>query len=296
MKTKALSLLFLSIITISVQAQEIKKYKGTDIFLFDLNLKSSQILTNGKNITERDGYDNQPSFSPDGKSVLYTSILDKQADIYEYVLSSGQRKQITSTPDVSEYSPTFIPNTNNFSVVMVEKDGVQRLWQYSRDGKFELTVKEILPVGYYVWKDENTLAMFVLGEHNTLHILNKATRKHTIVKADIGRSLQRIPDRNEISFVDKKNENSWMIKSLAMDSFKETEIVKTIKGSEDYIWTPDGKIIMGSNSKLFIYDPLKKREWQEIADLKDYGVNKILRLAINSSGDKIAIVNDNPEK
>lgn len=288
--TTAIILLF----SLNANSQQIKKYKGTDIFLFDLNLKSENKLSSGVNITQRDGYDNQPSFSPDGKSILYSSIIDNQSDIYEYIIDSKQIKQVTSSNKVSEYSPTFVPNSNNFSVVMVEEDGVQRLWQYSRDGKLELNVEEILPVGYYAWKDENTLAMFVLGEHNTLHILDKSTRKHSIVKADIGRSLARIPNKNQISFVDKNNKNSWEIKSLSLDNFTEKLITKTLDGSEDYVWTNDGKIIMGNNSKLYIFDTEKDKTWKEIADLKNYGVDKILRLAINPNSSKIALVNDNP--
>ena len=42
------------------------------------------------NITNRSGYDNQPSFSKDEKSIYFTSIRnDKQADIYLYNIKSN---------------------------------------------------------------------------------------------------------------------------------------------------------------------------------------------------------------
>ncbi len=66
-----------------------------DIFLIDLTYKNQAIQV-GKpiNITQRKGYDNQPSFTPNGKSVLYTSMReDGQTDIYRFdFLSAGRHR------------------------------------------------------------------------------------------------------------------------------------------------------------------------------------------------------------
>jgi len=50
-----------------------------------------------KKITDFLGYNNQPFFLPDGKSILYTSIRNKQADIYRYDVESGKTTQVTDT-------------------------------------------------------------------------------------------------------------------------------------------------------------------------------------------------------
>jgi Tol biopolymer transport system component len=102
----------------------------TDIWLFDLEQKGdSFILSKGMNITDRPGYDNQPSFSPDGKFIYYTSYRDGQADIYRYELASNIVKPFCQTPE-SEYSPTVTPDGKFVSVVRVEKDSAQRLWKF----------------------------------------------------------------------------------------------------------------------------------------------------------------------
>src|ERR1044072_617605 len=64
---------------------------NTDLWLFKLESdKLNQIvLKEATNITSREGYDNQPSFSPDGKKIYYVSVKeDKQADIYYHDLGS----------------------------------------------------------------------------------------------------------------------------------------------------------------------------------------------------------------
>ena len=57
---------------------------GTDIWLMPLHQQGGARPGVGPavNLTVRAGYDNQPFFSPDGKSVYYTSQRDGQTDIF----------------------------------------------------------------------------------------------------------------------------------------------------------------------------------------------------------------------
>src|SRR6185369_14634049 len=119
-------LLFL-LVPFSIVAQ----LPDTDIWLFKFkNEKNMLSLDKGINITNRPGYDNQPSFSEDGKKIWYVSIReDKQADIYVYVPGDKKSTQFTKTAE-SEYSPTFISLDKNLNCVVVEKDSAQRIWRY----------------------------------------------------------------------------------------------------------------------------------------------------------------------
>lgn len=114
--------------------------------------------------TQHIGYNNQPSFLADDRSVLYTSIRNGQADIYQYDPGFGGTTQATNTPE-SEYSPTLMPDGKNISVVRVEADGTQRLWKFPLTGRGapSLILEDIKPVGYHWWLDKNTLALFILG-------------------------------------------------------------------------------------------------------------------------------------
>src|SRR6266571_3420478 len=94
---------------------------ATDIFVIDLTTTPRGKLKLGQpvKITNWAGYNNQPSFLPDGKSILYTSIREKQADIYRYDLRAASTTQVTNTPE-SEYSPTMMLDGKSISVVRVE--------------------------------------------------------------------------------------------------------------------------------------------------------------------------------
>ena len=134
---------------------------ASDIFVIEVANHNGQLKFSGpKKITASAGYNNQPSFLADGKSVLYASVRDKQADIYRYDIGSGTTTQITSTPE-SEFSPTLMPDGKSISVVRVEADGTQRLWKFPlKGGAPQLILEKIKPVGYHLWIDDHTLALF----------------------------------------------------------------------------------------------------------------------------------------
>ena len=143
---------------------------ASDIFIIDLKNDKELKLGQPVKITSAAGYNNQPSFLPDGQSILYTSIKDKQADIYRYDIRSGATTQITKTTE-SEYSPTLMPDGKSISVVRVEADGTQRLWKFPlAGGEPALLLENIKPVGYHLWLDDHRLVLFILGRPNTLQL------------------------------------------------------------------------------------------------------------------------------
>jgi Tol biopolymer transport system component len=58
-----------------------------------------------QNLTRREGYDNQPSFSASSRELFYTSNRgDGQTDVYRYDLSTGLSVPVRRTTPESEYS------------------------------------------------------------------------------------------------------------------------------------------------------------------------------------------------
>ena len=244
-------------------------------------------------ITAFAGYNNQPFFLPDGRSILYTSIRDKQADIYRYDLRSRATSQITNTPE-SEYSPTLMPDGKNVSVVRVEADGTQRLWKFPQNGgQPSLILANIKPVGYHLWIDDHTLALFILGakgKPNTLQIVDVQSEKAEVVAENPGRILRRIPHQNKFSFVHKISDREWTIKEFDLRTYTSASLTATLPGVEDYAWLPSGALLMGKDSKVFWLVPLRGKTWEEIGAFSKAGLKGITRLAISPKGNRIAIV------
>ncbi len=271
--------------------------QGTDIYVGRLSLSGGRLAVTGlKNATNRDGYDNQPSFGPSGTFFLYTSGRSGgQTDIFRYDIAGGTSRPITRTPE-SEYSPTMMPGGASFSVIRVEADSAQRLWSFGMDGRNPtLLLEDIMPVGYHAWGDNRTLALFVLGSPPTLQLADANTGRADVIEERIGRSIHRIPGQRAISFVHKVAEDEWWIKRLDLRTQEVTPLVQTLTGSEDYAWTPGGIIVMGRGSVLFQWDG-GAAAWSEVADLSSQGVEEITRIAVSPAGDWIAIVGVRREK
>ncbi|QDK81530.1 hypothetical protein EXU85_24140 [Spirosoma sp. KCTC 42546] len=264
-----------------------------DIFLVDLTPKNRPTLVSkAVNMTQRKGYDNQPSFTPDGKSVLFTSMHDDgQTDIYRYDLQSKATTQLTKTPE-GEYSPTVTPDKAYFSVIRMEMDKTQRLWKFPISGTGEptLILTNVKPVGYHCWLTPDWLALFILGKPNSLQLAHVSTGDTTRIEGNIGRSLHRVPGKNALSFVHKRTSTEWEIKQLDLKTSQITTIAPTLPGSEDFVWTPDGTILMGQGAILYQLNPKSGQSWTQLADFSSIGIKQLTRLAIDADGKKLALV------
>jgi hypothetical protein len=271
----------------------------TDIFLARLETVDGRpSVGRATNITKSPGYDNQPSFLPDGGALLFTSIRGaKQTDIYRYDVASKETTRVTNTPE-SEYSPTVTPDRQHISVIRVEADQTQRLWQFTIDGKApELVLPNIKPVGYHAWLDSHTVALFVLGQPATLQIADTQNDTAEIVARDIGRSLQRIPGAGAVSFVQREAPSQaggtpvFWIRAFDLRIRQITELTRAMAGSTepDVAWTPDGTLLTAHDNAIYGWR-LGERSWYKLAELADVGVHGVSRLAVSPKGDWLAMV------
>ncbi|HKP72401.1 MAG TPA: hypothetical protein VJT82_05655 [Pyrinomonadaceae bacterium] len=267
-----------------------------DIFVVDLtNNKGRLEFGKPTNITNREGYDNQPSFLPDGQSLLYTSAREgNQTDIYRYDFKTNSSTRLTDTPE-SEYSPTLTPDGKSFSVIRVEADKAQRLWKFPlAGGAPSLLLPDIKPVGYHLWLDKRVLALFILGAEgkpNTLELIPTDMKFRDTIHVNIGRSLQMIPNQQKFSFIHKIAPGDWRVKAFDLKTHRTTTLVKTLPDSEDLAWLPDGTLLMAHDSKLYQWNPAQPAaDWHELADFSAAGLKKITRLALNPQATRLALV------
>ncbi|WP_420633811.1 hypothetical protein [Candidatus Palauibacter sp.] len=242
--------------------------------------------------TDRDGYDNQPSFLLDGSAILHTAALDRTQTEIMRLAEPGASERLTNTAEASEFSALQIPGQDAFSAIH-EIRGKQYLWRYDLSGEpLGPIFATAEPVGYHAWANERVVAMFILGNPPTLQVGDAVSGEIQVVAERPGRSIHRIPGTEEISFVRKVSDDEWWIESFDPAAGTTERIVQTLPGREDYAWTPEGEIVMGDGSRLYAWSP--SSDWSEIADFSDLGVAGITRLAVSPAGDRIAIVANRP--
>ncbi|HKK94351.1 MAG TPA: hypothetical protein VJ925_13030 [Longimicrobiales bacterium] len=300
---------------------------GPDLWLAELTYDDTgaPMLGDGRNVTSRAGYDNQPKFLPDG-SILYTRGVGDRTDIWLYDPATDAHAPVTETPDHSEYSPTPTPDGTGFSAIVVEPDSLQRLWRFDLDGSNGGPIfEDIAPVGYHAWIDDERIGMFVLGEPATLQTaVAGAAGPGATVDEDIGRSLNRIPGQTAISYPVAPSEDrvlrmtaaedsvvtvplrssGWFVRMLAdVDGELATRFVARIP-AQDHAWTPDGRILYAEGHRLMAIGPLPTAPGEEPALLPDDALVtvgalpdttlEISRLAVSDDGASIVLVVDRP--
>lgn len=281
------SLLMVCLLPVLAQSQP-----GTEILLFDLAFKDGRyVLSNGRNITNHKGYDNQPFFHPSREELYYSSAIDStNVDIKICDLETGQTRQFTVTPE-NEFSPTVTPDQQFISCIVQRKNGAQDLGEFPIKGGAPVILINDLKVGYHAWADNDKLLLFVLGD--SLHFLyyyDAKTGNREVIANDIGRSLHKIPGQQAVSFI-QKNGAARLIRQFHAATKTTSFIVSGLSGKEDICWSPDGALFMSDGAKLFSFRPGKDHAWKEVAIEGDASAIKSpTRLAINAAGNKLAMV------
>ena len=287
MMKKVYFLLSILLVGSAVLAQE-----GSDIYLFNFKVDQNQFtLSNARNITNSPGYDNQPEFLPDGKSLLYSSDDGfGQTDIYRYNIQGQSERRLTFTPN-NEYSPTITPDGKYFSCIILERNGNQFLWKYPLNGAVPQKIVDINPIGYHCWANDDMVGVFVVGEPNTLKLVNIPSGKAEKVADSPGVTLRMIPNSTGLmSYVDLSDDNHWKVKSVNTTSNESKDVVELPKRAQYYTWTPNGILVLGDGKRIYKFDPAIDTDWVEMANLSDYGIKEFSRITVSPSGDLLAVV------
>lgn len=283
-------LLLLVFTSLSLAAQ----VPNTNVFLFDfdldqndLNLANPQLLTNFNS----KGYNNQPKFFDD--DLIYISSdykADNNTEIYSLDINTKKLTRITKTTQ-SEYSPTPTPDGKHFSVIRQKNTEPmdQHLWKYpiDRSGEGEAIIEDLTNVGYHSWVGPYKVIMFLVDKPHKMVEYNVVSGLQEVIAEDIGRSLHRRD--NVLYYVEKVSRKFWYLKAYNFVHNTVEVITQTLREKEDFEITDDGTFLMSSGAFMFAYTPNVDNTWRKVADLSEYGLENVSRIALRKN--QIAMVN-----
>lgn len=247
-----------------------------------------------KLLTDRDAYDNQPSFINEFQLVFSAADENGNHDIIVYNFQSDKFTNLTKTADRSEFSPAITECGQYIAAVVMESDGTQRIWLYPTNfGEPELLYDDIKPVGYYDWYD-NKAAMFILGEPNQLVY---AQSRGNILKLDenIGRSIKKRPKTDQITYLslddpqDFQEGEAYELRAYDMKQQNLTSFGLGLPGSRDFIWLDKNTILMGRNNKVFSRK-WNETTWNEIGEISIQSHQNISRMAYSPDLEVLVVV------
>ncbi len=286
----------------SLSAQEESKLElpETDIFLFEIQSDGDKItLGQIGNITDRPGYDNQPWFTPESKSILFTANgQPDRTDVFEYFIESRSTQQVTDTPN-QEYSPQMSPDNKTLSFVTDGATANQSIWSADRD---DISKESWLlaqqgerePVGYYAWNHETGYILYWSRYGFNIRLVHEEQKlSHYIAGDTPPASPWIIPETTKFSFVHQQgNEQVW-IKELDPETLAIRPLVAINGANRNYGWAPDQSIYMIQDDELFRwngYPADRDAGWASIANLDEFGISGSSRVNVSPDGKMIAIV------
>ncbi|MFK7956371.1 MAG: TolB family protein [Lysobacterales bacterium] len=267
---------------------------ATDIYLLDLQALD-QSRTVILRITDVPGYDNQPHYSADGKTLYFTRISSGRANVMAYDIANASTRVILADLE-SDYSPTLMPRVNALSVIRVEADQRQRLWKIPLDGQPPQVIFEnIEGVGYHAWAAPRIALMFILGEPPTLQLAGPAGVAQPVAQ-NIGRAMVAIAGSTEVAYVSKGTGDSrWTINAYDYAIDADRFIAPTLAGQEDFAISPEGTLWMADDSVLYRWTR-EQPSWVPLIDLSTTQVGAISRMTLSPNGHQLALVAEELEQ
>ncbi len=265
----------------------------TDIYLFSVEKNNDKyVFSNGKNITKRKGYDNQPSFSFDGKFVFFTSTRrENNFDIYKYSLADEKISPVVNS-DAGEYSAKQV-DENKIAFVREGNDQLMTVFFADLDTKTETPAFKVKdPIAYYEFNKNGDALVWVryafwMKWVNTEKSINRYVANYAQPSVP-----HLIPGTDKFSFMVRHPDDSLWIKEFDPKTESVRPIIQAKDGKKNYCWLRDGSLLMSSGSKLFRFDEKTDKSWVEVADLKGVGIEDITRIAVSTDGKLLALVSN----
>lgn len=264
---------------------------NTDVWMFKLetNKTGEYLLKEPLNISNREGYDNQPSFSNDGKKIYYVSVKeDKQADIYYYDIKNRSTIQFTHSKE-SEYSPVQSENGKHINAVVVESDSAQRIHYISIETGFDDKKLEIDSVGYYTFLNSDTVVYYKLTEPHSIRYYCKTNKEDKWLGNSPVRGFKVINRHQLVYGLKDTAKVEFYIYDFLLGKAKKYCEYPSL--NEDTYWHKKWGLLKSEDAKILRYNE-SKNEWQLLFDLSSFGIKKITRITFDASNAYLVIVNN----
>ncbi|HYI11884.1 MAG TPA: DUF4440 domain-containing protein [Thermoanaerobaculia bacterium] len=278
----AIALLILLLAT-SLSAQIL----DTEVWVGKLDVKEGKLAVSGlKNVSgQHPGYDNQPSFFPDGASLVYSSetggLSDTGHGIQPVRVSLKDGKRVPMK-DARGFSPT--PATDGTQLMVLRDGGV---WLHDLDGKLVRQVVKTKDAGYFSRFDDRLYVLFLNNEQRPIVIYDAEQNSTETMIAGAITAPVRIPGKRAVTFVVADAENVRTLHELDVETKKVTTVAEIpFPTSGNHVWTSRGTLLMASGNSIYEW----KDEWKVAYRAEHPELQGITRIALSPAGDRIALV------
>ncbi len=217
-----------------------------EIYLMDFDGQNRIKITNHRSITL------SPAWSPDGKSLIFTSYRDKNPDVFLRELFYGREKKVSHRRGLN-IAPDWSPDGKKIVLTLSQDDGNSDIYIINPDGKkiSRLTsewANDVSPC----WSPDGKQIAFVSSRSGTpqIYIMEVKTRKvrRLTFEGSYNTSPAWSPKGDKIAFAGRRN-GTFAVYTINTDGSGLNQLTFNSGSNECPSWSPNGRHIVFSSNR-----------------------------------------------
>ena len=207
-------------------------------------------------VTDNHTINLSPSWSPDGRSVIYSSFKDRNQTLYLFELFSGKELKFTPRGPGRYLSGKLSPDGQSV-VATLESAGNSNLYLLDKSGNVirRLTEDPGIEVSAS-WSPDGRQITFVSdrGGSPQIYILDLQSGKtrRLTYSGSYNTSPEWSPKGDRVAYTGRVG-NRFAIFSISVDGGEPRKLTSESSDSEDPTWSPDGRFIAFSSNRAGKY-------------------------------------------
>jgi hypothetical protein len=272
----------------------------TNLFVVDLKWVGNHLTVGApRKLTHDEGSNSQPSFTPDGKAVVFSAVRDTgrdaRSDIYRIELATGKETRVTNTPE-NENSPTMNERGEYVAVRWVPATLFKEFgpWVYSPDGTPKQGVlRGPDSTGYYVALPSGDYALTrPKSKTFTLGIFD--AKSGAIVDVDSGipaLPAVRIPGQRALSYVRIDTVGAHhTIARYDLATQKSSSLGPTLVGRTAHSWVAGHNTLLMAKGNVLYARSVRDTAWSSVATFDNPELRNASAYVVSPKGDKLIML------
>jgi dipeptidyl aminopeptidase/acylaminoacyl peptidase len=270
-----------------------------NLWLVDLHWTGSRLTVGAPvKLTHDDGNNSQPSFTPDGRAIVFSVVrdtgADARSDIYRIDLATRAETRITHTPE-NENSPTVNERGEYVAVRWLPATLFKEFgpWVYAADGT---PIRGVLrgpdTTGYYTPLPNGDYAL-TRPKSKTFTLGLFSAKTGNIVDVDSGLPAlpaQRIPGERALSYVRIDSGNAHnTIRRFDLTTQKTSTLGPTLVGRTAHAWVAGHHTILMTRGNVLYARTATDTAWRAVTTFDNAELRNPSAYVVSPAGDKLIL-------